>query len=69
MNELRFKKIVLATGEEFENGIIKDCEELYFLEEGWLPSSIKEINFANQRILVNTDFILTIELETIRKVV
>lgn len=64
MEELRFKKLVLATGEEFENGVIKNSEELDFLE-GWLPTSIKEICVGNQRILVNTDYLLSLELETV----
>lgn len=54
---IKFKKLVLATGEEFDNGIL-DFEDDY-LEE-CLPNKVTVI-LGKQKIIINADFILSVE--------
>lgn len=56
---MNFKKIVLANGDEFQNGSIKLLKK----EISWLPGTFVIVKIGNQEILVNTDYVLSLELE------
>lgn len=56
---VKFKKLVLATGEEFENGFLDmDTKVLDIC----LPNKAMVI-LGKQKIIINTDFILSVELK------
>lgn len=56
---IKFKKLVLATGEEFENVFLDmNTKEL----DKCLPNRATVI-LGKQKIIINTDFILSVELE------
>ncbi|ALG49402.1 hypothetical protein [Clostridium perfringens] len=60
-DKFEFKKLILATGEEYENGTI----ESYRNEMECLPSNIALIRLGKQKVLINTDFILSVETKSI----
>lgn len=56
---LKFKSLALANGDIFENGSIKTIKN----EISWLPNTFVVVQVRNQEILVNTDYVLSLELE------
>ena len=56
---MNFKILALANGDVFENGLIEPYKE----KISWLPSTFALVKINNQEILVNTDYILSLELE------
>lgn len=64
---MKIKKLVLATGEEFE-----DVEVLDFpgdlLEEKLLEISLLKLKIDKKEVLINKDFILTLELPKLRTI-
>ncbi|WP_415338448.1 hypothetical protein [Clostridium perfringens] len=60
-DKFEFKKLILATGEEYENGTIESYEKGIEC----LPSNMVLIRLGKQKILINTDFILSVETKNI----
>lgn len=58
---IKFKTLALATGEIYENGTIEEAS----LEIECLPASIVLVRVGKQNILVNMDYLLSLELETV----
>ena len=59
IDKFEFKKLILATGEEYENGAI----ETYENRIECLPRNMVLIRLGKQNILINTDFILSVEVK------
>ena len=61
---IRFKTLALATGEIYENGTIEEIDSEMKPKE-CLPTSIVLVRVGKQNILVNMDYLLSLELETV----
>ena len=58
---MEFKKLALANGDEFENGIIQEKEKSF--KNRNLPSNMIIIKLGKQQILINPEFIISLELK------
>lgn len=58
---MEFKKLALANGDEFENGIIQEKEKSF--KNRNLPNNMIIIKLGKKQILVNPEFIISVELQ------
>ncbi|GAA0104076.1 hypothetical protein UT300013_06980 [Paraclostridium sordellii] len=62
---MKIKKLVLATGEEFED---IELLELDLPEEEMLGISLLKLKIEKKEVLINKDYILTLELPKLQTI-
>lgn len=60
--KIYFKKLVLATGEEYIDGYIENRRDSDVLDLECLPMSMILISVGKQKIWINSEFILSFEI-------
>ncbi|MDU6113784.1 MAG: hypothetical protein E6649_05170 [Paeniclostridium sordellii] len=61
---MKIKKLILATGEEFENIEILDLS----MDEESLQIPVMKIKLEKKEVLINRDYILSLELQKLQTI-